>query len=250
MASEPFVHLVIDRFAPPELIEDALVEMRAPAFSASEHWINYNHAPECKRGFSRRDALPGATRRLLTWCENVGGAVAVEQFGDTLLADPHLDGGGIHEMYNGGYLDVHADFLAHPVERTWRRRVNLLLYITPNWREEWGGQLELWDAARERYTHIVPTYNRAVLFATTATSWHGVTPLTCPPYVVRRSLALYYFSDEGVVQPTKPTHYVPRPSDSWTHRLALRVDRQMLKAYHLAKRYLGVRDEWVSRWMR
>ena len=98
-----------------------------------------------------------------------------------LVADPMLVGGGIHETNHGGHLDVHVDFNVN--ERTGLfRRLNILVYFNRDWKEEYGGVLDLWDEdVRHCLGRFAPIFNRAAGFATSATSWHGVTPVTCPP---------------------------------------------------------------------
>lgn len=114
-----------------------------------------------------------------------------------LLADPDLNGGGIHETNSGGHLDVHIDF-NYVKQRQWHRRVNILLYFNKEWKEEYGGYFELWDKdVKNRQHYFAPTFNRACGFATGDTSWHGVTPITCPADMVRKSFAVYYYTKEA-----------------------------------------------------
>ena len=61
-----------------------------------------------------------------------------------LIADPSYFGGGVHWIDNGGYLEVHADF-NHLKKYNLARRINLLLYLNKDWKDEYNGHLELWD---------------------------------------------------------------------------------------------------------
>ena len=112
-----------------------------------------------------------------------------------LIADPHLRGGGLHEIERGGLLGVHADFNFYKRMRVWRR-INLLVYLNTEWDETWGGHLELWDAGGKTCVkRIAPMFNRAVLFDTSSRSYHGhPLPLNCPEGQSRKSLALYYYT--------------------------------------------------------
>lgn len=113
-----------------------------------------------------------------------------------LHPDPGLLGGGLHEIYPGGFLNVHADFNVHP--DTGRHRVlNLILYLNPEWRPEHEGCLELWPQAMDRAPVVVePRMNRAVLFRTSEISFHGhPKPYRAPEGLPRRSLAVYYYMD-------------------------------------------------------
>jgi len=113
-----------------------------------------------------------------------------------LLTDPHLQGGGIHQIERGGLLRVHSDFNFHPVFKL-DRRLNLLLYLNEPWPEEWGGHLQLWSKDMRRCEQkILPQARRCVIFNTLSDSWHGhPEPLACPEGVHRKSIAMYYYSN-------------------------------------------------------
>ena len=113
-----------------------------------------------------------------------------------LLADSELKGGGIHATNSGGHLDVHVDFNFNTQNQSYRR-LNILLYFNKNWKEEYGGYLDIWDEnVEKRYGCFEPKFNRAIGFLTSETSYHGVTPLACPPDVLRKSFASYYYTKE------------------------------------------------------
>jgi hypothetical protein len=115
---------------------------------------------------------------------------------DPLYADPDLFGGGLHQTRNGGFLNVHTDFNYHPKTEK-HRRLNLLLYLNPVWRDEWNGHIELWDEGLKRPVfRAAPLMNRALLFETSETSYHGhPEPMKLPPGVTRQSLAAYYYAE-------------------------------------------------------
>jgi hypothetical protein len=81
------------------------------------------------------------------------------------------------------------------------RRCNIIIYMTPDWQQEWGGGLELWShneetgLPKECVKKVYNKFNRAVLFDTTQNSWHGLPDaIQCPENVYRKSLAIYYVS--------------------------------------------------------
>ena len=90
---------------------------------------------------------------------------------------------------------MHADFNHHKPMNL-ERRVNVLIYLNKGWREEYGGQLELWDREMTKCVHsIVPSFNRCVIFNTTGESMHGnPEPVNHPDGMPRRSIALYYYT--------------------------------------------------------
>lgn len=136
-----------------------------------------------------------------------------------LRYDPWYFGGGTHENRNGQDLDAHVDFNRHPIE-PWHRRLNLIVYLNPEWHDDWGGLLELHSDPRspdDRVTRIAPLFNRAVVFETTEWSWHGFERIAVPPEradITRRSIALYFYTTDRPAEELAPTHstiYVERP---------------------------------------
>ena len=112
-----------------------------------------------------------------------------------LISDPYYKGGGLHETTRGGHLSVHADFNLQE-KLGLIRRLNLILFLNENWREEYGGHLELWHRdMSSRAQRILPVLGRAVVFNTDDDSYHGQPdPLNSPDGVSRRSLALYHYT--------------------------------------------------------
>ncbi|ANW95585.1 hypothetical protein AXE80_04530 [Wenyingzhuangia fucanilytica] len=113
-----------------------------------------------------------------------------------LINDPYFYGGGLHQIKKGGYLRIHADFNVHD-SLLLDRRLNLLVYLNKEWKEEYGGHFELWDDKMEKcQKKILPEFNTLALFSTTSTSYHGhPDPLNCPEDMSRKSLALYYYTN-------------------------------------------------------
>jgi hypothetical protein len=241
-AGDPFPHVVLDDF----LMEGALERSRQ-AFPSLESagWTHYTHWNEQKFGKSDRDAFPEAlaavidelsSQRFLHFLEGLAGIPA-------LLADQRLMGGGLHQSTAGGYLNVHADFTGHPHHSTWRRRLNLLLYLNRDWEESWGGFLELWDAGMQRCVQrIAPVFNRAVIFRTDPDTFHGhPDPMTCPQGITRKSLALYYFTAERTPFLIRSTEYRARPGEG-IGAIGIYLDKMAVRSYDALKRRLGLSD--------
>jgi hypothetical protein len=147
---------------------------------------------------------------------------------DKLIADPGLTGGGIHETNAQGRLDVHVDFNFNESTGL-HRRLNLLIYFNHDWKPEYGGDLDLWDAdVRHCVGRFSPRFNRAAGFATSPISWHGVTPVTCPPGRMRKSFAVYYYTEEpppGWDGVKHSTVFRARPDEFWRGHVAMPVEQ-------------------------
>jgi len=243
-SAAPFAHIVIDDVLSPDAL--ALVYSELEAMNAND-WNSYIHFNE--RKFSNTDSASwGPTLRAV---EEVFAGERFRRFleavsgFDELYADVTLDGGGVHRSYRGGFLNMHADFTAHHTIQTWRRRVNLLLYLNPVWEPSWGGDLELWDRDMQRCeAKVAPIGNRMLLFTTDEHSYHGhPEPLQSPDGVARQSLALYYFTKEDKPL-AKATDYRPRPSDG-AKRYMIFADTKALAAYDVIKRRFHVSDDAV-----
>ena len=245
-SAQPYPHIVFDDFLEPGAADAAMAEF--PPLDP-EQWTNYLHVNE--RKFSNTDPTTwGPTLRQILdelnsprFVRLVGQLLGV----DDLVPDPSLEGGGLHQSTRGGFLNIHADYTVHPHNRKWQRRANLLLYLNDDWKPEYGGDLELWSAdMKECVEKVRPISNRALLFTTDATSFHGhPEPMQCPEGVARRSLALYYFSLEEDPM-VRSTEYKPRPGDG-AHSILIVADTQMLRLYDWTKRRLGISDQTASK---
>jgi hypothetical protein len=112
---------------------------------------------------------------------------------DDLIADDECFGAGYHQIVDGGFVNIHVDFNKLG---NLDRRLNLLVYMNPEWRDEYGGFLELWDmAGRKRIANIAPILNRCVIFETNEISFHGhPTALRTGGTIARKSLSVYFYT--------------------------------------------------------
>lgn len=247
--AQPFAHIHL-----PELLDPDAAQRAAAAFPApdGDAWTQYKHYNENKLGQHDRRRFPPDIARVVDALgapEFVAFLSRLTGIPD-LLADPDLEGGGMHQTERGGFLNVHADFAYHHHKPNWRRRCNLILYLNEPWQDDWGGAIELWDAGMTAcVTRIEPRLNHALIFNTTEVSFHGYPdPLRCPADVTRKSLALYYYTLEAApARHRRATNYRPRPTDSRRKRIAIWLDKKLLAAYSRIKSRLGLSDRFASR---
>ena len=199
-AALPFNHVIIDDFFLPQVAEQLANEF--PDYNDPSLGY-YNNAIENKKVFNKWDKFPKLTYQAFTmlgrfnFLFNVRGLVGNPNTCE-LWMDHGLNGGGWHMHTKGGKNNVHLDYNIHP-KLGEQRKLNIIIYMTPNWQPEWEGGLELWshDQINHKPKDLVKTvenkFNRAVIFDTTQNSWHGLPKeLKCPDGVVRKSLAAYY----------------------------------------------------------
>lgn len=202
--AEPFPHVVLDDFLPQDTfraVHDAL-----PSLDDPTEWGNLEStlpdgrpAQRLKYHLQNVLLMKPPVRELIFEMNSGPFTLFLQQLTGVkpLISDPHLQGGGVHLVKPGGSLRVHADFNKHPAYK-FARRLNLLLYMNEDWREEYGGHLELWSKDMARcVVRVAPIANRCVIFNTSEDSWHGHPhPLTCPEGRLRQSIALYYYTPE------------------------------------------------------
>ncbi len=126
---------------------------------------------------------------------------------ENLLGDEELFGGGLHQSRKGAFLDVHVDFNIHPKTKQ-HRRMNLIIYMNKDWKEEYNGYLELWDMDKKKQIeYVAPIFNRCVVFETNEISFHGhPKKLNTPDGTTRKSLAVYYYTKERSESETVSEH--------------------------------------------
>ena len=244
--ASPCPHAVVDEVLTPQAFAGAVAEF--PAVD-DPFWKGYLHVNETKYSNTSPDTW-GAT--LSAVAKELCGPEFVAYLEELtgirgLIPDWSMDGGGLHQTLRGGHLNIHADFSTHHVHENWARRVNILLYLNEEWPAQWGGQLELWDAEMTAcQARVTPAGNRMLVFTTSLDSFHGHPDgLTCPEGQARRSLALYYFTQETDAV-RRSTNYRARPEDGTRSSLAIWADRNALALYDRAKRRFGISDASVQ----
>ena len=111
-------------------------------------------------------------------------------------ADPTLYAGGLSAMVKGDFLNPHLDN-SHDMGRRKYRTLNLLYYTTPEWKLEYGGNLELWNKSVTNRVTIESRFNRLVLMETNPWSWHSVSPVQVNR--IRTCVSNYYFSHSSPI---------------------------------------------------
>lgn len=215
VSSDPFFHIVIDNF-----FDSSVAEQLSSEFIDydNEHWFFYKNQIENKKTINDWKLFP---KQIYSTFNNFCSPSFTETLQNItgipkLHPDYGLHGGGLHMHGRNGKLNVHQDYSLHP-KLVMQRKLNLIVYLSKDWRPEWGGGLELWshddttNQPKEKVKEVDCVFNRAVLFDTTQNSWHGLpNEITCPEGVYRKSLAMYYLVEpDSNVDPRKRALFAP-----------------------------------------
>lgn len=247
--NQPLPHIFL-----PGLLDERVAVAVADEFPAADSnaWIQYKHHNENKLGLSKRGLFSTGLGQVadelnspefVRWLSELTGIPG-------LMADPSLEGGGLHQSSRGGFLNLHTDFSHHHYHKNWRRRLNLILYLNPEWQSEWGGSIEIWDSAmKDCKVKYPPLLNHAMIFNTDDRCFHGFPePLACPEGTTRKSLAFYYYTlDTNLKVTPRSTDYRARPQDGLTHSALIWLDKKAVSLYSRAKERFGFSDDLASR---
>lgn len=211
VAAAPYPHICIDDFLPEEIPARVLAELEQlpdaqHSYSRPQENLKSNYSPERLPLYTRRVIQALNSRAFLLFLEDMTGIKG-------LIPDPYYAGGGVHVVSNGGHLDIHADFNYHE-KLNLERRLNVLVYLNRDWKEEWGGSFEIWDKdMTHKVESVTPVFNRMVCFSTGSDTWHGnPEPVNHPEGESRKSIALYYYTATWSPQRRKHTTlFKPRP---------------------------------------
>jgi Rps23 Pro-64 3,4-dihydroxylase Tpa1-like proline 4-hydroxylase len=210
-ARKPYAHGCYDNFMPPEILEKVQEELRVlpeaeSFFSRPQERKKSAYMPERLGPYTRALFHSLNSKAFLGYLEELTGI-------EGLIPDPYFSGGGIHVVSNGGHLDIHADFNHHG-KMNLERRLNVLIYLNKDWREDWGGSFEIWNEDMSaKVAGFVPLFNRMCCFNTGSNTWHGnPEPVNHPSGEPRMSIALYYYTATwDTTRVAHSTLFKPRP---------------------------------------
>lgn len=146
-----------------------------------------------------------------------------------LEPDPSLSRGGLSMMFKGDFLNPHIDN-SHDSERSRYRRLNLLYYVSPEWKAEYGGNFELWNENRSKPMTIVSGFNRFVVMETTKNSWHSVSKVVASSPRCCISSYCYTLAPPGADDYYHVTSFDGRPSEI-RRKIVTRLDNALRNAY-------------------
>ncbi len=195
ISGQPFPNIYFDNFFDPEILNSILEEF--PGQSDIE-WKKFENNFAKKLATRNENQFGPSTKAFLHVLNSQPFIQFLEILTgiENLIPDPNFEGAGLHQILPGGLLKIHAYFNKHPRFKL-EKRLNVLIYLNKDWKEEYGGHFELWPKDMSKAAvKILPVFNRLALFSTTSNSYHGhPDALTCPEVMSRKSIALYYYTN-------------------------------------------------------
>jgi Rps23 Pro-64 3,4-dihydroxylase Tpa1-like proline 4-hydroxylase len=192
--NKPYPHIIIDDFLNKKFVEEIYNEFP----ENYDDWHIYNNPIEVKLAYNKIDNLGYNLQnifKILSSDNSINLFSKLSNIND-LENDPTLHGAGLHSHPRNGRLGLHLDYEKHPILINKQRKLNIILYLSKNWKEEWNGETQLWNSdVTKCIVKSQVKFNRAVIFNTNELSWHGVPEkINCPLGIYRKSLAFYYIS--------------------------------------------------------
>jgi Rps23 Pro-64 3,4-dihydroxylase Tpa1-like proline 4-hydroxylase len=245
----PYHYTCVDAFLPPEILsrvrkEALTMEEKSPENSSANEKLKTSYNPDRMPPYSKAVFHALNSRAFIQFLEKMSGIKG-------LIPDPYYLGGGIHRTNTTGFLSIHADFNHHSIMKL-ERRLNLLIYLNPDWKEEYGGSFEVWtNDMKTKVAGFAPEMNRMCCFSTGDDTMHGnPEPVNHPNGDPRLSIALYYYTatwQDGRVAQSTVFKQRPGSGDARSNEAVLRVVREFVppiiyrKSRNLLDRLRGMR---------
>ena len=217
--AKPYKHLVIDGFLKTDIAQK--IYDNFPAYEIfNKKYDGLNERKAEGSNFEDFDPMFSELKKEISsqeFCDWIESVTGVQK---SFVTDDAM-GAGLHQGKNGSFLDIHIDYSMHHIQHVYRR-LNLLIFFNPNWKDEWNGHTELWN---ENMTvcdkKVRPDFNRCVIFETTGNSYHGYGKINPPEEVTRKSFYTYFYTHENVSHKEgyHDTIFKARPDDSTAKKI-------------------------------
>ena len=215
----PTRFVIIDNVLPDSLARQVFEAF--PAVAQMRLLSTFREKKYTSKAMDKIDPLIGAATFAFQTPEVLRQVALITGLQD-MVADPHLYAGGISTMLQSHFLQPHIDN-SHDSVQQFYRVLNLLYYVTPNWRSENGGNLELWDDHVRESVEVPNLFNRLVIMETHRHSWHSVNRVKTAGS--RCCVSNYYFSPHppGGKEHFHVTSFKARPEQQM-QRALMQVD--------------------------
>jgi len=194
--SKPVKHIIIDNFLNMDFARKC-AENYPDNFLENPSWHKYNNPIEVKYANDKLETFSVHQKDLIYFLSSkyITGLFRYIT-GLDLEIDPYIHGAGLHVHPRYGRLGLHLDYERHIYLKDKQRQLNIILYLSENWKPEWKGDTQLWSSDCKKCEISSPVvFNSAIIFQTNEISWHGLPEsIMCPEDVYRKTIAYYYLS--------------------------------------------------------
>lgn len=201
----PYPMVELNDFLPPDFAFRMFTEAQTVP---DEHWTRFTRNKSFMKECIKLEHCPVAEEFVnamhsaagMKWLSEVTGI-------PHLLGDPYIVGAGYSKSWAGDSLKLHTDFNWNDKLKL-HRAASLIVYLTPDWNPEWGGDLQFWDFNREKIVSKVNcTFNNCVIWQHHKRGFHGYPdPITCPPDTHRTTFRLMFYTSEANYDPQDRPH--------------------------------------------
>ena len=221
MNTYPFPYLKYDNFLNTEFankLQNEILDI------TPDEWDRYNNPFEQKFTLRDKNNFPPLLKELFNTLTSADFLSDLSQIvGYNLKLDSTRNFWGVHKYGGGDKLDLHVDAGLHPT-LGFKKQVTLGLYLSSNWNEDYGCNLEIWKGDNctqtdaklyEKIDSIAPLFNRLILFTCNDYAWHGnPEPASCPSASKRIFITLSYLSENMAdVNKRVKAFFIKRPDD-------------------------------------
>lgn len=205
VGNPPFPLIVLDNFLPKDT---ALSLYQESKNIQTEHWKTFSRNNslmyECNKLAHASNAFQFVNEMQsglgMQWITKMTGI-------KDLIPDPYLTGAGYSKIPADASLKVHTDFNWND-ELKLHRMLSFIVYLTPDWEDNYGGNLKFYDFKKEKVIQdIVPKFNRAVFWRYHKKGFHGCPgPVNCPKDIDRTSFRLFFYTSNAVYNDNDRPH--------------------------------------------
>jgi hypothetical protein len=206
LSAKPFPHLVLDNFCDSDKLVNLFSEI--PDLENRSRDYMFAHNKFEKSNYSSLGQLFKELQDDL--CSAKMNDFLSFISSKNVFVDPKNFGGGLHQGRTKSSLDMHLDFNYHPLEKSWFREMNLLLYLNRDWQPEHRGELKLEDLRTGEKREIGIPFNRMIIQQCSSFSLHGYDAHNFPTGKYRTSIATYaYVKHIRAIEKPRTTDWFP-----------------------------------------
>ncbi len=218
-----FPHMILDNF----LDEKTALKLYEECINAPKGgWTVFTRAGSRMEEFNDLISCPTAHNTVYDLLHSGELLYDLEQVTGIsgLMGDPHLVGAGFSIFRDGSELGCHYDFNWNDRLRL-HRKLTTVLFLTPDWEDDWGGHHELWTDNPKRNKDakmvkaVAPKFNRWIVSQNVFHGpWHTVRKVNCPDDIPGRcALKIFYYISSSEYDPNDPPHRSIYSSNEYAH---------------------------------